>query len=85
MSMKLCINCQYFGKEVQTVGPGQLANIPVCKHPDFVNPVDGSLLPPGLVRKEKDLCGLGGSGFVQSTETPPTLPPPEPKRILTSV
>lgn len=82
MAVKLCINCEHFGKEVQEVAPRQLANIPICEHPDFVNPVDGSKLPPGVCRKEKDLCGLSGKGWKPRTE-PET--PPEKPRILTSV
>lgn len=68
------------------VGPNQMAMIPVCKHPEFVNPVDGGTLPPGMVRKERDMCGLTGKGWVQktTTEDPPT-PPKEKPRILTSV
>ena len=84
--MKLCSNCEQFGKEQGMVGPNQMAMIPICKNPDFVNPVDGGFLPPGIVRKERDMCGLPGKGWIKKTttdETPPT--PPERPRILTSV
>lgn len=83
--MKLCVDCEHFGKDIQMVGPGQQAYVPVCKHPEFRNPVDGTTLPPGVVRREKEWCGLTGKGWIKRTEDPqPTLPTPEKGRILTS-
>ena len=67
MSVKLCINCQHM-ERVTVQQNGQIGRMDVCTHPDFVDPVSGSPMPPGVARREVLMCGLTGKGYKPKEE-----------------
>lgn len=60
--MKFCVGCKHAKKEyVQT--PQGHGSILVCTHSECLHPVDASLLPCEVLRKQDVFCGFSARYF----------------------
>lgn len=81
--MKFCKDCQHSKKEYVTLGP-QAAHQAMlfCKQEDCLNPVDASMFPCELVRREAVFCGITAKYFKAKEETPPEEPVKEAGNVI---
>lgn len=61
--MKFCTDCDFSKKEVVQFPNGQAGMVLVCQNMECRNPVDASMFPCEIVRREQIFCGIGAKYF----------------------
>jgi hypothetical protein len=65
--MKFCVDCQFSKKQVIETPKGFVTML-FCENMECRDPVDGSMLPCDLVRKEQVFCAIQAKHFKQKEE-----------------
>ena len=77
--MRHCNNCEFHGRTMMQMGPGQAGMVDICNHHECSNPVDATPLPCGAVRNNEAFCGIKGRYFKIKAEAPK---PPSKDNII---
>ena len=68
--MKHCSDCQFHERAAVPMQGNQMGMMDVCTHEECSNPVDGAVLPCGMVRQNVDFCGIKAKHFKKKEHEP---------------